>query len=122
VRESYRVVRPGGYVFAFDPNLLNPMMAILRHPKSPLYLSQGVSPNDRPLLPRVSYRAFEAEGFASIRQVGQSDIPYREVAPRLINAFLKVLNVVNWGRQHSGIGRVMGTFVITFGQKPMSNA
>ena len=118
VREAFRVVRPGGYVFAFDPNVLHPAMALFRHPGSPLYSPQGVSPNERPLLPRTLYRAFAQNGFVHVRQRGQSDIPYRAVAPRLMNTFLKCYNVLDWGWERSGLGRWMGTFVITCAQKP----
>src|SRR5439155_22788254 len=33
--QAYAVLRPGGQVFAFDPNLFHPAMALFRHPKSP---------------------------------------------------------------------------------------
>ena len=51
LEEALRVLRPGGRVFAFDPNRLHPAMALLRWPKSPFYISDGVSPNEAPLLP-----------------------------------------------------------------------
>ena len=51
VDEGLRVVCPGGYVFAFDPNLLNPAMALFRCPSSWFYSPKGVSPNERPLPP-----------------------------------------------------------------------
>ncbi|KKL20600.1 hypothetical protein LCGC14_2453850, partial [marine sediment metagenome] len=35
--EAFRVLRPGGYAFAFDPNLLHPAMALFRHPRSIMY-------------------------------------------------------------------------------------
>ena len=80
VREGFRVLRPGGYVFAFDPNLLHPAMAIFRHPKSWFYSSRGVSANERPLLPSALRAAFQAAGLTEIRQRCQADLPYRKVA------------------------------------------
>jgi len=119
LREAFRVSRPGGYAFAFDPNLLHPAMALFRWPKSPFYLSQGVSPNERPLLPGELRRAFTTAGFGDIRQRCQSDIPYRAVAPRLINACLGIYNVGDWLLEHSGLGRWLGTFVVTAGRKSL---
>jgi ubiquinone/menaquinone biosynthesis C-methylase UbiE len=119
--EAMRVLRPGGRAFAFDPNLLHPAMALFRHPRSPLYLSAGVSPDERPLLPRVLRRAFRAAGFVRIRQRGQSDIPYRSVAPRILNAALGAYNACDWLWERVGLGRWFGTFIVTCGRKPASN-
>jgi len=118
--EALRVVRPGGFVFAFDPNLLHPAMALFRWPKSPLYISEGVSPNEAPLLPSVLHRAFVDCGLVEIRQRCQSNIPYREVAPRLINACLSLYNAADRMFEWIGLGRWFGTFVLTCGMKPAS--
>lgn len=118
LREARRVLAPGGRVFAFDPNLRNPAMALLRWPKSPLYLSEGVSPNEAPLAPARLRRAFESSGFVAIRQRCQSGIPYREVAPRLINACLSLYNAADAVFEGIGLGRWFGTFVLTSGSKP----
>jgi len=117
--EALRVLTPGGRVFAFDPNLLHPAMALLRWPKSPFYLSEGVSPNEAPLLPAALRRAFDAAGFVEIRQRCQSDIPYRQVAPRLLNACLSLYNAADWVCERIGLGRWFGTFILTVGRKPI---
>lgn len=117
VREAFRVLRPGGYAFAFDPNLRHPAMALFRSPRSLLYSPKGVSPNERPLLPSRLVEVFRDAGFADIRQRCQADIPYRAVAPKLINAFLGVYNVCDRLVELVGIGRWLGTFVITAGRK-----
>lgn len=118
--EAYRVLKPGGYAFAFDPNLLHPAMALFRWPRSPLYLAQGVSPNERPLTPGELRGAFGASGFDKIRQHCQSDIPYRAVAPRLIHSCLWAYNAGDRLLQLSGLARWFGTFVVTAGCKPGS--
>jgi ubiquinone/menaquinone biosynthesis C-methylase UbiE len=118
LRQAFRVLKPGGSVFAFDPNLLHPAMALLRHPRSPLYSSKGVSPNECPLLPGELRKAFHAAEFEEIRQRCQSDIPYRQVAPKLANALLSLYNLADWCWEHSGFGRWFGTFVITAATKP----
>lgn len=117
VVEARRVLAPGGWVFAFDPNLLNPAMALWRWPKSPLYSSEGVSPNEAPLLPRRLRSAFEYAGLVDVRQRAQSDIAYRAVAPRLLNAGLKAYNLADRWFERVGFGRWFGTFVITAGRK-----
>ncbi|MEP6994756.1 MAG: class I SAM-dependent methyltransferase [Acidobacteriota bacterium] len=116
--EARRVLAPGGSAFAFDPNLLHPAMALLRWPKSPFYIAEGVSPNEAPLLASTLRRAFQGAGFVEIRQRCQSGIAYREVAPRLINACLSLYNAADWAFERIGLGRWFGTFVLTAGRKP----
>jgi ubiquinone/menaquinone biosynthesis C-methylase UbiE len=121
LREGLRVLRPGGHVFAFDPNVLHPAMALFRHPKSPLYTMQGVSPNEAPLLPRRLRSAFANAGLVQIRQRAQSDLAYRQVAPRVLNACLRLYNVADHWFERVGLGRWFGSFVITSGRKVSSS-
>lgn len=118
LREALRVLRPGGVIFAFDPNLLHPPMALFRHPASPLYISQGVSPLERPLLGRALRRDFAAAGCADVEQFARSGLPYRAVAPPLLNAGLALYNVCDQLLQLSGLGRWLGSFLITVGRRP----
>lgn len=119
VSEAYRVLRPGGMVFAFDPNLLNPAMALLRHPRSPLYLREGVSPNERPLYPMELRQAFRTAGFVTIRQRAQSGVTYRAVTPRSVNKLLGLFNAVDVMWERLGLGRILGTFILTWARKPL---
>jgi SAM-dependent methyltransferase len=112
--EARRVLRPGGLIFAFDPNLLHPAMALFRHPRSPFYRPEGVSPGERPLLPRTLRRDFQRAGFSVVRQRCQSDIPYRSVAPAGFGRLLPLYNRLDRGWQQVGLGRWLGTFVLTW--------
>jgi SAM-dependent methyltransferase len=119
LREAFRVLRPGGSVFAFDPNLLHPAMALLRHPSSPLYRSEGVSPNERPLLPGALRRAFADSGFRGIRQRIQAGLPYRSVAVSGLSRWLELYNQLDRLMEKSGLGRFFGPFTITVAQRPL---
>ena len=115
--EARRVLKPGGTVFAFDPNLLHPAMRLFRDPKSRFYKPEGVSPNERPLHPKELWSAFKQAGFIGIEQRAQSDLPYRAVAPRGLNTLLKTYNAVDKVWEQCGLGRRYGTFVLTCGRK-----
>ena len=116
--EARRALCPGGRVFAFDPNLLHPAMALFRHPKSPLYRTEGVSPHEKPLLPSTLRHDFVASGFVDVQQRCQSDLPYRTVASRGLNALLPFFNRADWLWERSGLGRWFGSFVVTWGRRP----
>lgn len=112
------MLRPGGLLFAFDPNVLHPAMALFRHPSSPFYNAEGVSPHERPLLPSVLRREVQTAGFVNVAQRAQSDIPYRAVAPRRLNAILGAYNRLDRLWELSGLGRWFGTFIVSWGRVP----
>lgn len=116
LREAFRVLKPGGHCFAFDPNVLAPMMYLLRHPSSPLYTPEGVSLQERPLLPRVLRRAFEQAGFHT-RQHARAALPYRSVGPRWAMPLLPLYNRVDAFLEWSRVARIIGPFIITVGRK-----
>jgi ubiquinone/menaquinone biosynthesis C-methylase UbiE len=115
---AVRALRPGGLVFAFDPNLFHPAMLLFRHPRSPFYRAEGVSPDEQPLRPTVLWHAFDRAGLTRVGQRCQSDIPYRAVAPKLLNAMLPAYNALDRVWEAIGAGRMFGTFVVTWGWKP----
>jgi ubiquinone/menaquinone biosynthesis C-methylase UbiE len=113
-----RAVRPGGLVFAFDPNLFHPAMALFRHPSSPLYCAEGVSPHEQPLRPKALRAAFRDAGLTAVGQRCQSDLPYRAVAPKGFQQGLRAYNAADWVWEHIGAGRWFGAFVISWGRRP----
>ena len=117
LNEAYRILVPGGVVFAFDPNVLHPAMALLRHPNSPFYVSTGVSPNERPLNPKSLRQVFADTGFQKIFQRCQSNLPYRYIAPRFLSLFLRAYNALDYCWETVGLGRKFGLFIISAGQK-----
>jgi SAM-dependent methyltransferase len=115
--EALRVLRPGGLVFAFDPNVRHPAMALFRHPSSPLYQSAGVSSTERPLSPATLHSDFAAAGLVGIGQRCASDIAYRQVAVGSLDRLLPLYNRADWLWEKSGLGRWLGSFVMTWGRK-----
>jgi SAM-dependent methyltransferase len=113
-----RVLRPGGWIFAFDPNLLHPAMLLFRHPRSPFYRREGVSPDERPLHPRRLRAAFEEQGLAAIGQRCQSGIEYRAVAVEALDGLLPLYNRADRLWERIGLGRWFGSFVVTWGRRP----
>jgi ubiquinone/menaquinone biosynthesis C-methylase UbiE len=120
--EALRVLRSGGWAFAFDPNLLHPAMLLFRYPRSPFYRPEGVSPQEQPLLPGTLRREFRSAGFDAVGQRCQSDLPYRAVAPRGFDRLLPLYNRLDRLWERSGLGRWFGSFVVTWARKPEGRA
>ncbi|MFO0812181.1 MAG: class I SAM-dependent methyltransferase [Gemmatales bacterium] len=118
LQQAFRVLRPGGLVFAYDPNVYHPAMALFRHPKSPLYSAKGVSPNEKPLKPRSIHKLLVECGYGNIRQWCQSNIPYRRVDIQSISSFLGIFNAIDWFWQLAGPGYFFGTFIISSAIRP----
>jgi ubiquinone/menaquinone biosynthesis C-methylase UbiE len=114
--EVRRVLKPGGWFFAFDPNRKNPFMFLYRDRSSPFYSSVGVTDNERPVLARETVRVFSEAGLrASSSYLG--GLHYTYVASKNVSYFLPIYNaidsLISWPR----ILAPFRPFVLTYGQR-----
>lgn len=118
LREAWRVLRPGGRVFGFDPSAHSPSMWLYRSPASPLHSKAGKTENEVLLSRGQLTREFSESGFerVSIQSVG--GITYRYVEGRVARAFLPLYNLYEILLRASPLERWFGTFLISFGMKP----
>jgi ubiquinone/menaquinone biosynthesis C-methylase UbiE len=115
--EVFRILRPGGEFFAFDPNRMNPFMYLYRDRSSPFYSSIGVTENERPVLAAEVAAIFRGVGF----RVGTeylSDLKYRYVASGRIRGLLPLYNAIDSFMFSPPFMRSFRAFVLTFGTKP----
>lgn len=114
--EVYRILRPGGKFFAFDPNRMNPFMYLYRDRSSPFYSSVGVTKNERPVLAAEVAATFRGVGF----RVGTkylSDLKYRYVASGRIRGLLPLYNTIDSLMFAPTFMQRFRAFVLTFGTK-----
>lgn len=114
--EVFRILRPGGEFFAFDPNRMNPFMYIYRDCSSPFYSSVGVTDNERPVLAAKVAATFRGVGF----RVGTeylSSLKYRYVASNRIRGLLPLYNMVDSFIFSPTFMQRFRAFVLTFGKK-----
>jgi ubiquinone/menaquinone biosynthesis C-methylase UbiE len=116
IGETFRVLRPGGKIVAFDPNRLNPFMYFYRDPSSPFYSSTGVTENERPVLPRETLRHFRVAGFsASVEYM--SGMSYRYIASAKARILLPTYNAIDKMLFAPNFMKSMRPFVLTYGTK-----
>jgi SAM-dependent methyltransferase len=111
--EGFRLLAPGGRLFAFDPNQHSPSMWLYRDPRSPLFSSEGKTENEV-LLSRQQLSAELSEvGFDQISVRGLSGISFRYVKSANARVVLPLYNLYELCMQLSPFERWLGTFVIS---------
>jgi ubiquinone/menaquinone biosynthesis C-methylase UbiE len=118
LRQAFRILKPGGSLFAFDPHISSPSMFLYRHPKSPLFSDVGKTENEVLLGRRQMREELSSAGFVQASAQGLGGITYRHVEGRIAQKFLKLYNVYEMFTMIPAVGKVMGSFVISFGVKP----
>jgi ubiquinone/menaquinone biosynthesis C-methylase UbiE len=115
--EAFRVLKPGGFFVAFDPNRMNPFMYLYRDRSSPLYSSVGVTANERPVLAYQVASVFQRSGF----KVGTdyiSDLNYRYLASSKLRWLLPAYNAIDRVMFAPNFMKPLRSFVLTYGEKP----
>jgi SAM-dependent methyltransferase len=117
LKEGFRILAPGGRLFAFDPNQHSPSMWLYRDPRSPLYSEVGKTENEV-LLSRAQLTGeLAAIGFKNVRVRGVSGIEYRFVESANAQRLLPIYNLYEQVMRWSPFELLLGTFVVSIAHK-----
>jgi SAM-dependent methyltransferase len=116
--ESYRVLKPEGRIFAYDPNGRNPAMWLYRSPQSPFSSREGRTINERLLICEEIESSLAKAHFRDVSSVGVSGITYKYVKNSLIKRLLTIYNLMDICLDNTGLSHRYGTFLISYGRKP----
>jgi SAM-dependent methyltransferase len=117
--EAFRILKPGGRIFGFDPSAHSPSMCLYRSPSSPFHSKAGKTDNEV-LLARDQLQAeFARAGFEGIKVRGLGGITYRYVEGKLARALLPLYNVYERFVQATPMENWLGTFLVSSGRKPV---
>jgi ubiquinone/menaquinone biosynthesis C-methylase UbiE len=122
LKEAYRILRPGGRLFAFDPNAGSPLLFLFRNDKSP-FKSDKMKTKNEVLLDRKKISdELHKNGFVNITTVATGGMSFtKEYFKRLFpKPFYNVVYAYNLYQMifdKSYIDNYLGEFLITFAEK-----
>lgn len=117
IEEGFRLLSPGGRLFAFDPNALSPSMFLYRDPRSPLFSPEGKTDNEVLLTAGELEAQLRGAGFAEVNVSARSGITFGFVEGRLARRLLPLYNLYEQVVRFSPLERWIGTFLISFARK-----
>lgn len=117
LREGYRLLKTGGLMLSYDPNIKNPFMWLYRHPASPFFSKKGKTDNEQPLSTGELGAALQKAGFKNVNTQCTGGVTYRYVESAVIRLFLPLYNLFEILVGISPLRAKYGSFVIGYGEK-----
>ena len=111
--EGFRILAPGGRLFAYDPSAQSPSMWLYRDPRSPLFSDKGKTENEVLLHRNQLSSELVAAGFQDVRVRGLAGISFAYVESRLANVILPLYNAYEALLHRSPLENLLGTFLVT---------
>lgn len=118
LEEGFRLLRPGGRAFAFDPSAHSPSMWLYRDPRSPLSSKAGKTPNEVLLRRHDLAEEWLRAGFADIAVHGVSGITFRHIEGRVARLFRPLYNLYEHVLRISPLEDRLGTFLVSRAIRP----
>ncbi len=115
--EAFRLLKPGGYIFSYDPNAWSPAMFLYRDPRSPFYSSKDKTENEILMNRKKLSSELRSVGFKNILIEGISGITYKKVPGKAV-VLIPLYNFFDRILQYSPFEHLLGTFLIASAIKP----
>lgn len=114
--EAYRILKPSGRVFSYDPNFFNPPFWLYRSKTSPFYSGIGVTENERLLKPTEIKKVFREAGLQMKTEI-ISGIKFIYVESRKARLLLTIYNFLDQILAATPLASFFGSFILGFGEK-----
>lgn len=115
-KEAFRILKPGGHFFSYDPNKYNPAFWLYRSPSSPFSTREGITENERLLTSREISKVFARHSF-DVDMTVISGINVKYVENQKSKVLLTAYNFLDKILALTPFARVIGAWIIGFGTK-----
>lgn len=115
--EGYRILKKGGYMLSYDPNMKNPFMWLYRHQSSPFYSRLGKTENERLLSDREVIDVMKITGFNYAEAHCIGGVTFRYVQSPIGRLLLPFYNMIEFLFGKLSLARKYGSFLICYGKK-----
>ncbi len=115
--EAFRLLKPGGRFFSYDPHHLNPAFWLYRAKSSPFYSPIGVTTNERLLTKTEVVRVFSGAGFSAAARI-ISGVTFTYVESGRVRPLLGIYNTLDRALGATPLASWLGAWVIGSGVKP----
>ena len=114
LKEAKRILKNGGLLFSYDPNLNNPFFWIYRRKKSWFYSNEGVTDNEEPLTIDKIKNVMKSCDFKDIEVYGISNMPYEYIENKKLSLLLPLYNFIDRCLDIVPfVKKIIGSFLIT---------
>lgn len=117
LKETYRVLKTNGYLFAFEPNSWNPCMWLYRSKSSPFHSQVGRTENERLISPKEMRYKLNQHGFSEVMVNARSGIPFKYVESKWIRLILPIYNFFDYILEWTWGSNKIGAFLFCCGKK-----
>lgn len=115
-KEAFRILKPGGHFFSYDPNKYNPAFWLYRSPSSPFSTREGITENERLLTSCEIKKVFTGFGFEVETDV-ISGINVNYVESQKAKPLLLIYNIFDHILAATPLSSLIGAWIIGFGTK-----
>ena len=119
IAECHRVLKPGGFILAYDPHYANPLMWLYRVKKSPFYSSKGVTENEQPLAKSTVKAVLMESEFKDYEVYSISGITYQYIESDVARLLMPIYNMIEIILDFKPLRKRFGSFLITYARKKL---
>lgn len=117
LKEGHRILKKGGCMLSYDPNIKNLFMWLYRHHSSPFFSKSGRTDNERLLSAKEVNIMMKRIGFINVDTHCISGVTFKYVESRIGRLLLFLYNAIDILFSILPLANRYGSFLICYGEK-----